>query len=1093
MTASMNYMPSSDEISCISVKHDNLFTDSNASGIDLTSDNDENKLELLRYIEDVKQRLKNKTELYSRNHSAAKLRPDSSLLAKLDSSLKKNSAFVRKLRNFTSNQLDGLLKDLASLNLTKYLSEVAASLVDVKLKVTDVQAVITLCSELHATYNEFSSVLHEYWTKTLINVKKGEPVTNPSKLRVDLRVYADLVVCGVFSQREALPTLITTLTNLMTGDKDTHRNINIIISFCRHCGDDFAGLVPQRIRFLSECYNIEVPRNNLLSTEKQETIRNLLKEYYVSLCRHLLKVHTNVKSFESQNKKILLMKGEVQEERVRKTEELQTELQALLSSTQSLSQLLDEQFPDLPEPDNLKDSADMTETIGNLWEDEESRKFYQEFPNLQDYLPILPVNKQQKPPHLQMTEEKLDEELKEEDFLVEDPQKDDITAVEEQDDSTNVYKAQLDVFINHLPQCVNREMIDNAAIEFLISFNTKIASRKLIKALFNVHRTRLDLLPFYGRLIAILNPAIPELSINLVQMLKQDFKYHVNKKDQVNVESKIKVIRFIGELVKFELYPKLEALYCLKLLLHDFTHHHIEMTCNLLETCGRFLYRSPDTHHRTKIYLEQMMRLKTTTLFDNRYSNLVENTFYFVNPPDSNSAVRKQRPPMQQFIKKTIFQDLMQPGYENNVLKILRCINWDNKEIANYTIKCLVSAWKVKYHRIPALANLIAGVVEYQEFVGSRVVDGVIEDIRIGMELNAVSLNQRRVAVIKYYGELYNYRLIDSNDVFKVLYSLITFGVSMDPESPSSLDPPDNLFRIRLVLVLLDTCASFFTNSDSKMKLTYFFTYFQNYFWYKKSLPIWDNKTPFPVMVEHQFLDALHNFCPCLQTCLSYEQSLEAINDLTDKLMDDFTMKRLGVVRGSNNTSAFCMALQPVSEESETSDENCDEHENKPFESGCKLRGSINSDQSVPRKTIIEPMLGEDDTDFLNALDQMVSDNVQDRIKESVRPPAMDISVPLVARNKKYPVDKNGNFLLILRKGNKQQCKSLSVPEDSDLVLSVKSREEAERKEMKEVKQLTLDINERLQEEEIQELNEETVNVNHQNRLKSQMSKYFNY
>ena len=35
----------------------------------------------------------------------------------------------------------------------------------------------------------------------------------------------------------------------------------------------------------------------------------------------------------------------------------------------------------------------------------------------------------------------------------------------------------------------------------------------------------------------------------------------------------------------------------------DFTHHCIEMACSLLETCGRFLYRSPESHHRMKIYL----------------------------------------------------------------------------------------------------------------------------------------------------------------------------------------------------------------------------------------------------------------------------------------------------------------------------------------------------------------------------------------------------------------------------------------------------------------------------------------------------------
>ena len=40
-----------------------------------------------------------------------------------------------------------------------------------------------------------------------------------------------------------------------------------------------------------------------------------------------------------------------------------------------------------------------------------------------------------------------------------------------------------------------------------------------------------------------------------------------------------------------------------QMLMFDFSHHNIEMACALLESAGRFLYRSPDSHHRTKVYL----------------------------------------------------------------------------------------------------------------------------------------------------------------------------------------------------------------------------------------------------------------------------------------------------------------------------------------------------------------------------------------------------------------------------------------------------------------------------------------------------------
>ena len=45
------------------------------------------------------------------------------------------------------------------------------------------------------------------------------------------------------------------------------------------------------------------------------------------------------------------------------------------------------------------------------------------------------------------------------------------------------------------------------------------------------------------------------------------------------------------------------------MLLFDFTHHNIEMSCSLLESCGRFLYRTNDSHQRVKVYLVCLPRM----------------------------------------------------------------------------------------------------------------------------------------------------------------------------------------------------------------------------------------------------------------------------------------------------------------------------------------------------------------------------------------------------------------------------------------------------------------------------------------------------
>ncbi|KAK3232332.1 hypothetical protein Dsin_004213 [Dipteronia sinensis] len=57
----------------------------------------------------------------------------------------------------------------------------------------------------------------------------------------------------------------------------------------------------------------------------------------------------------------------------------------------------------------------------------------------------------------------------------------------------------------------------------------------------------------------------------------------------------------------------------------DFTHHNIDVACNLLETCGRFLYQSPETTVRMANMLEILiMRLKNVKILDPRHATLVE-------------------------------------------------------------------------------------------------------------------------------------------------------------------------------------------------------------------------------------------------------------------------------------------------------------------------------------------------------------------------------------------------------------------------------------------------------------------------------------
>ena len=52
----------------------------------------------------------------------------------------------------------------------------------------------------------------------------------------------------------------------------------------------------------------------------------------------------------------------------------------------------------------------------------------------------------------------------------------------------------------------------------------------------------------------------------------------------------------------------------------------------------------------------------------------------------------------------------------------------------------------------------MAGLVQYHEWLAADIIDAALEDTRLGMEINNAKYNQRRTAVVRFLGEMYNYR-----------------------------------------------------------------------------------------------------------------------------------------------------------------------------------------------------------------------------------------------------------------------------------------------------------------------------------------------
>lgn len=154
-------------------------------------------------------------------------------------------------------------------------------------------------------------------------------------------------------------------------------------------------------------------------------------------------------------------------------------------------------------------------------------------------------------------------------------------------------------------------------------------------------------------------------------------------------------------------------------------------------------------------------------------------------------------------------------------------MNWTDKDTCLFIVKSLSSPWNLKFDNIKSLAQLLTNIYQHQSRSVLMVLDNILEEIRLGMQMNSLESNQRRIAIAKYFAECYNYNLIDSNLLFNTLYSLITYGVNYNEIEQSFADPPLNMMRFRLVSQILSTCGHFLLTSSLRKKLEYFLYFFQ--------------------------------------------------------------------------------------------------------------------------------------------------------------------------------------------------------------------------------------------------------------------------
>ena len=526
----------------------------------------------------------------------------------------------------------------------------------------------------------------------------------------------------------------------------------------------------------------------------------------------------------------------------------------LIANAQVLADALGLEMPDLKEKDTSANSGDGL--IGlvktgeylrgqgegpGIWEDEDERRFYENLIDLKDRVPGILLEEVKKK---KAEDEQVGKKVEVKPEPEEKDKSEDVKPADSDDLSTAIANksvgAQVDAVLAKLPELNSKDAVDTTAIEFCF-LNSKASRNRLIKAVQEIPKGRTDLLPLYSRLIATLGKYMPDVSQGLVMYLDEEFRSLQRRKSkdflgQVRTQN----VRYLAELTKFGVVPEHVIFHCLKVSLDDFSRMNIEIICNLLENCGRYLLRNPETSPRMASFLETLQRKKSAQVIGQQERMLIENAMYYVNPPERAAIEQKDRTPIELFLRKIMYQDLTRRSMDKTV-RTIRKMHWEESEVVNILHKIFSKPGKIKYSNVHLLAIILGTIHRYHQDFTISVIDDLLESITFGLELNDFKFNQRRIAEVKYLGEMYLYRLVDSPLIFDVLYKLLNYGWEGGYARPglyNPLDLPDDYFRIRLVCNLLETCGMYFDKGAAKKKLDFFLTYFQYYLCIKEALPM---------------------------------------------------------------------------------------------------------------------------------------------------------------------------------------------------------------------------------------------------------------
>lgn len=179
---------------------------------------------------------------------------------KLKSDLKKCTAFCKKIKSsqsFDDSFVASLVKDLDTLNLSRYLEEISNAFLDQsslnrKLKVGDVNGVVKVLIALHQRYKDFMT---ELLVPQIIGcLRDKQDLVDPKQKRIYMRILTELLTSGVLVETKPIMKIVADAAGVVKGDginfqedKYTVPDPGLLLAFAKSAGFELTGIMPKSI------------------------------------------------------------------------------------------------------------------------------------------------------------------------------------------------------------------------------------------------------------------------------------------------------------------------------------------------------------------------------------------------------------------------------------------------------------------------------------------------------------------------------------------------------------------------------------------------------------------------------------------------------------------------------------------------------------------------------------------------------------------------------------------------------------------------------------------------------------------------------